>query len=94
MGCIWAQVVAKEALLHCLTFLQGEISMKLNFVGWIALILVIIGGINWGLVGLFNFNIITFLFSAASPILERITYVVVGLSALYLIFQGFRSKEG
>jgi uncharacterized membrane protein YuzA (DUF378 family) len=78
------------SLFNCL---QGETAMKLDFVGWIALILIIIGGINWGLVGLFNFNLVTYLFSATSPIFEKIAYIIVGLAAVYLIFQAFRSKE-
>jgi uncharacterized membrane protein YuzA (DUF378 family) len=48
----------------------------------ITLVLVIIGGINWGLVGLFNLDLVAALFGAGSG-LSRIVYVLVGLSALY-----------
>jgi uncharacterized membrane protein YuzA (DUF378 family) len=48
----------------------------------ITLVLVIIGGINWGLVGLFNLDLVAAIFGAGSG-LSRIVYVVVGLSALY-----------
>lgn len=51
----------------------------------IALILVIIGGLNWGLVGLFNFNLVEAIFGSLT-LLTRIIYVIVGLAALYLIF--------
>ena len=51
----------------------------------IALILVIVGGLNWGLVGLFNFDLVAAIFGAGS-ILARIVYVAVGLSALYMIY--------
>ena len=49
----------------------------------IALILVIVGGLNWGLVGIFNFDLVATIFGAMS-MLSRIVYVLVGLSAVYL----------
>lgn len=48
----------------------------------IALILVIIGAINWGLVGIFNFNLVSFLFDGLSTVISRIIYIVVGVSGL------------
>ena len=51
----------------------------------LALILTIIGGLNWGLVGAFNFDLVAFLFGAMSP-LSRIMYVLIGLSALAMVF--------
>lgn len=57
---------------------------NLNTLDWIALILVIIGGLNWGLIGFFNFNLVTTIFGAAT--LSIIVYDIVGLCALYLIF--------
>jgi uncharacterized membrane protein YuzA (DUF378 family) len=48
----------------------------------ITLVLVIIGGVNWGLVGLFNLDLVAAIFGAGSG-LSRIVYVLVGLSALY-----------
>lgn len=51
----------------------------------IAFILVIVGGLNWGLVGLFDFNLVDFLFKSM-PIVEKLVYILVGLSALVLIF--------
>ncbi len=49
----------------------------------LALILIIIGGLNWGLVGLFEYDVITEIFGAAS-VITQILYVLIGLSALYL----------
>jgi hypothetical protein len=46
--------------------------------------LIIVGGLNWGLVGLFNFNLVDRIFGDMS-VLSRITYVLVGLSALYQV---------
>ena len=48
----------------------------------IALILLIVGGLNWGLVGLFDFNLVAFLFDGFSVVISRIIYSVVGISAI------------
>lgn len=58
--------------------------MKLNSIDWLALVLVIVGGLNWGLVGAFKFNLVDTLFGEGS-LLARIVYVLVGLSAVYMI---------
>jgi uncharacterized membrane protein YuzA (DUF378 family) len=55
---------------------------KLNIVDWIALILVIIGGLNWGLVGIFKFDLVAWIFGDMS-IIARIVYILVGLAAVY-----------
>lgn len=47
----------------------------------LSVILLAIGGLNWGLVGLFNFNLVSTLFGDMS-ILSRIVYVLVGISAI------------
>lgn len=56
---------------------------KLNTLDVIALILVVIGGLNWGLVGLVDFDLVAAIFGAMSAI-SRIVYVLVALSAIYL----------
>lgn len=56
-----------------------------NALDWIAIVLVIIGGLNWGLVGLFQFDLVQSLLGAVSW-LQRTVYVLVGLAALYLIY--------
>ena len=50
----------------------------------ITLILLIVGGLNWGLVGAFNFDLVAAIFGEMSP-LSRIVYVLVGLAAIYQI---------
>ena len=50
----------------------------------ITLVLLIVGGLNWGLVGLFGFDLVAAIFGAMSP-LSRIVYALVGLSALWQI---------
>ncbi|MFA5358197.1 MAG: DUF378 domain-containing protein [Patescibacteria group bacterium] len=56
---------------------------KLKTLDWIALILAIIGGLNWGLVGLFDLDLVALIFGAMS-VLARIVYIIVGLAAIYL----------
>lgn len=48
----------------------------------IAFIFLIIGGLNWGLIGLFDFNLVAFLFDGFSEIISRIIYSVVGIAAI------------
>jgi uncharacterized protein len=63
---------------------------KLNVLDWVALVLVIIGGLNWALVGLFYFDLVSYLFVQLLNLLivARIVYVLVGVAALYLIYTG------
>ncbi|MGI6758346.1 MAG: DUF378 domain-containing protein [Bacilli bacterium] len=51
----------------------------------IALVIVIIGALNWGLVGLFNFNLVSFLFDGYSTIISRIIYAIVGVAGIISI---------
>jgi uncharacterized membrane protein YuzA (DUF378 family) len=53
-------------------------------VGIVALVLLIVGGLNWALVGLFDFDLVATLFGDMS-LITRIVYVVVGLSAIYAL---------
>lgn len=50
----------------------------------IALTIAIIGAVNWGLIGFFNFNLVSFLFGSSS-MLSKIIYALVGVCGLYLI---------
>jgi uncharacterized membrane protein YuzA (DUF378 family) len=49
------------------------------------LILVIVGGLNWGLVGLFGLDLVELIFGSIE-ILQRIVYILVGLAAVYMIY--------
>jgi len=62
----------------------GEKMPKLNSLQWVALILIIVGGLNWGLVGLFDFDLVAAIFGMMSA-LSRIVYILVGLSAIYTL---------
>lgn len=57
----------------------------------IALILAIIGGLNWGSIGLFGFDCVAFLFGGQASVMSRIIYGLVGLAALWCISLLFRS---
>lgn len=56
----------------------------MRIINTIALLLVIIGGLNWGLIGLFNFNLVDFLFGEGS-VLSKIVYILVGIASLWCI---------
>jgi len=59
--------------------------MQKNALDWIALVLVIVGGLNWGLFGLFSFDLVEAIFGTLTT-LSRIVYILVGLSAIYMIY--------
>ena len=59
----------------------------------IALALVIIGGLNWGLIGLFQFDLVATLFGGQDAFLSRIVYGLVGLSALLCLGLLFKPNE-
>lgn len=65
---------------------------KLNTLGLITLVLVIIGGLNWGLIGFFDYDLVAAIFGSMT-MTTRIVYDVVGISALYLAFVPFMGKE-
>ena len=60
----------------------------------IALILTIIGGINWGLVGLFRFDFVAYLFGGQTATVSRVIYTLVGLAAIWCISLLFRDHRG
>ena len=60
----------------------------------IALILVIVGALNWGGIGLFGFDTVAFLFGGQLSMLSRIIYTLVGLGGLWCNTLLFRTDEG
>jgi uncharacterized membrane protein YuzA (DUF378 family) len=56
---------------------------KLNVVDWIALVLVIVGGLNWALVGIIKFDLVAWIFGDMS-VVSRIVYILVGIGAVYM----------
>lgn len=57
----------------------------------VTLVLVIIGGINWGLVGIAQFDLVAAIFGGQEAPLARVVYVLVGLSAIWQLVPLFRS---
>ncbi len=65
---------------------------KMNALDWITLILVIIGALNWGLIGFFKFDLVEAIFGDMTT-MSRIVYDLVGLSGLYLLIASFSKKS-
>jgi uncharacterized protein len=63
----------------------------MKYVNLIAMILLLIGGLNWGLVGIFNYNLVTALLGDAT-MMTKIVYGLVGAGALYEAFQFIQRK--
>lgn len=59
----------------------------------IALAILIIGGINWGSVGLFQFDLVAWIFGGQGAIVSRIIYTLVALAALWCITLLFRERD-
>ena len=59
----------------------------------IALTLTIVGGLNWGSIGIFGFDIVAFLFGGQSSALSRVVYTLVGLGAIWCISLLFRESD-
>lgn len=58
---------------------------QITAIDWVAMAFVIIGGLNWGLIGLFSFDLVAAIFGPMSA-LSRMVYTLVGLSALYTMY--------
>ena len=58
----------------------------------IALVLAIIGGLNWGLVGLFRFDLVAYLFGGQTAMVSRVIYTLVGLAAIWCVSLLFRDR--
>ncbi|HBM98711.1 MAG TPA: DUF378 domain-containing protein [Ruminococcus sp.] len=56
----------------------------------IALTLLVIGGINWGSIGIFQFDLVAWIFGGQTGIVSRIIYIIVGLAAIWCISLLFR----
>ena len=59
----------------------------------LALILLIIGGVNWGLVGIFEFDLVAWLFGGAASLVSRAIYILVAISAVWRITLLFRNDQ-
>lgn len=59
----------------------------------IALTILIIGGLNWGSIGLFQFDLVAWLFGGQAGIISRIVYILVAISAIWCISLLFRESD-
>ncbi len=59
----------------------------------IALILAIIGGLNWGSIGIFGFDLVAFAFGGSQSAVSRVVYTLVGLAAVWCISLLFRERD-
>ena len=59
----------------------------------IALVLLIVGGINWGSIGRFRFDLVSWIFGGQAAIASRIIYTIVGLAALWCVSLLFRPSR-
>lgn len=59
-----------------------------NAFDWLALGVLAVGGLNWGLIGAFNYDLVSFLFGDMT-VVTRVVYGLVGASALYMIISAF-----
>jgi uncharacterized protein len=71
---------------------------KMSALDWIAMILLIIGGLNWGLVGVAKFDLVGAIFKGANDIgsdntIAKIIYIIVGVAALYLLVKMFMKND-
>lgn len=66
--------------------------MKMNEMDWAAGILVIIGALNWGLVGACKFDVVMTVFGT-SPVLAQTVYIIVGFSGLYWLYRMLTMKK-
>ncbi len=64
----------------------------INVMDYLALAHVIIGGLNWGLVGLFHWDLVAALFGPSS-VLSRLTYIGVGVSAVYCLYSIIKTLQ-
>jgi uncharacterized membrane protein YuzA (DUF378 family) len=66
--------------------------MKMNEMDWAAWILVVVGALNWGLVGAFNFDLVQTILGT-SPALVKLVYILVGLSGVYTLYKMMTMKK-
>lgn len=58
---------------------------NITTIDWIALLLLVVGGINWGFIGAFNVDLVSLLFGDMT-VLTRVVYGIVGISAIYSLY--------
>jgi uncharacterized membrane protein YuzA (DUF378 family) len=68
--------------------------MKLDLFDWLALILVILGAVNWGFIGLLGFDLVASLLGGHASFASRAVYSLVGFAGAYMIYLLYKLKRG
>jgi uncharacterized protein len=79
IACVLAPSTVRVKYMNAVTHPARRSTLTLT---WIAFGLLIVGGVNWGLIGLFGFDLVAAIFGSMSP-LSRVVYVLVGIAAVY-----------
>jgi len=66
--------------------------VRMSTIDWIARVLLIIGGLNWGLVGVFRMNLVTAIFREGTTV-SNVVYGLVGIAALYELIRLFTRES-
>jgi uncharacterized membrane protein YuzA (DUF378 family) len=64
---------------------------KMKWFDWLAIVLLIVGGLNWGLVGAFGWNLVEAIFGMG--LITKIVYGLVGVSALFSIYSLYKATK-
>ena len=80
-------------VLMCMAAKTAKELDNMRIIDRIALFLLVVGGLNWGLVGLFGFDLVAWLCGGSESVISRIVYVLVALSALWSISLFFKRNE-
>lgn len=73
--------------------MSARIKEDFRMLDKIALTLLVIGGLNWGCVGIFQFDLVAWIFGGQTGIISRVIYVLVGLAAIWCISLLFRDSR-
>jgi uncharacterized membrane protein YuzA (DUF378 family) len=85
-------IINTESRSTLFAFSHISIMMKCNNpLGWVAFALTIVGGLNWGLVGAFDIDLVSTIFD--NGLIADIVYILVGLSAIYMIIAAVMKKD-
>lgn len=66
---------------------------KFSMIDKASLLLIIVGAINWGLIGLFNFNLVGTIFGEPANLMGRIVYILIGVAGLDILMFLFKMKN-
>ena len=66
--------------------------VSLSGLGSVMILLLILGSVNWGLIGIFGFNLIEVVLVHV-PVLAKVVYILIGFSGLYLLKESFKSHD-